>query len=109
MDSIKFSTSETKALLIAYENKPKYERELFLCDSLQLEYESILINDVIQIQATEKVNETQNVLIGKLMEESGDLKKKVKKLERLNTFFKILTETVIVTSVGYSIYKEVKN
>ena len=109
VDSVKFGVDETKVLLIAYENKPKYERELYLCDSLEKEYQSIIINDFLQISACEKLNDTQNLLIGKHQEETENLRKEVKRLDRLRRFWKTCTGVTIVGAVGYSIYKEVRN
>lgn len=108
VDSVKFGVDETKVLLIAYENKPKYERELYLCDSLEKEYQSIIINDFLQISACEKVNDTQNILIGKHQEETENLRKEIKKLDRLRRFWKTATGVAIVGAVGYSVYKEVR-
>lgn len=108
-DTVKFSVRETKILLTAYETNPELYRLIDSCESELTEIRSIIKNDSIENYACDHVNNTQNFLIGKQQDEIESLRKESKKENRLIVFWKSMTGTAILSGVGYSIYKEIKN
>lgn len=108
-DSIKFSITETKALLSAWENESKYVTLIDSCEAEIKLREEDLRDAQFKVKACEKVQSSNILLIGKQDEENKDLRKRLKISERLTKFWKTMTGVAMVGGVGYSVYKEVKN
>lgn len=103
-DSVKFSIPESKVLVSAWENLPKYIALVDSCESQIVDYKAIIKNDSIKVKACESINETKSLLITKQEEQTALLKDEKKKANRRAGIF----GGIGLAELGLIIYKFIK-